>query len=285
MAMLPYPTNTLIFNIDDRVLDEPLKLALKRSWTHVGDLLVRGHAGEGDVPSNYLHVMVKFGCRPYLGAGEEADANWSERMEQHVRATLRKVSANLIAFNRNQRRDGKPELSLDFIEFSLESGALTLELLTDSNGAVPEACATVATQVRAALNRGAIGEAVRVRVPATASYTAQAAEAAKRAAAEAAKREAAAEEEAASSEEAAEEVVFTEDPTLLAEAEAADQVEAADEGAVSPLEVAPLTEEEWEAAYGTPAVDFEVDYAIGEAIDAEGTSRTFVVATGEAVAA
>lgn len=282
MAMLPYPTNTLIFNIDDRVLDEPLKLALKRSWTHVGDLLVRGHAGEGDVPSNFLHVMVKFGCRPYLGAGEEADTNWSERMEQHVRATLRKVSANLIAFNRNQRRDGKPELSLDFIEFSFENGALTLELLTDSNGAVPEDCAVVATQVRAALNRGDIGEAVRVRVPAAASYTAQAAEAAERAAAEAAEREAAAEEEAAGGEDAAEEVVFTEDPALLAEAEAQDEGEAE---TVSPLEVAPLTEEEWEAAYGTPAVDFEVDYAIGEAIDAEGTSRTFVVATGEAVAA
>lgn len=282
MTMLPYPTNTLIFNIDDRVLDEPLKLALKRSWTHVGDLLVRGRAAEGEAPSNFLHVMVKFGCRPYLGAGEEADANWSERMEQHVRATLRKVSANLIAFNRNQRRDGKPELSLDFIEFSFENGALTLELLTDSNGAVPEACATVATQVRAALNRGDIGEAVRVRVPAMASYAAQAAEAAERARAEAAERKAAAEEEAADSEEAAEEVVFTEDPALLAEAEAQDEGEAE---TVSPLEVAPLTEEEWEAAYGTPAVDFEVDYAIGEAIDAEGTSRTFVVATGEAVAA
>ncbi|WP_302964397.1 hypothetical protein [uncultured Adlercreutzia sp.] len=282
MAMLPYPTNTLIFNIDDRVLDEPLKLALKRSWTHVGDLLVRGHAGEGEAPSNYLHVMVKFGCRPYLGAGEEADANWSERMEQHVRATLRKVSANLIAFNRNQRRDGKPELSLDYIEFSFENGALTLELLTDSNGAVPEECAVVATQVRAALNRGAIGEAVRVRVPAAASYAAQAAEAAEQAAAEEAERKAAAEEEAAGGEEAAEEVVFTEDPALLAEAEA--QGEGAAE-AVSPLEVAPLTEEEWEAVYGTPAVDFEVDYAIGEAIDADGASRAFVVATGEAVAA
>lgn len=278
--MLPYPTNTLIFNIDDRVLDEPLKLALKRSWTHVGDLLVRGRQGEGETPVNFLHVMVKFGCRPYLGPGNEADANWNQRMEQHVLATLRKVSANLIAFNRNQRRDGKPELRLDFLEFAFENGALTLELLPDSNGAVPESCARVATQVRAALNRGDLGAPARVRVPSAASYAAQAAAAAERAAAEAAAQEVDNDAETSDGPEP-ETVTFTEDPKLVAEAQqAADAAET-----VSPLEVAPLSEEEWEAVYGTPAVDFEVDYSIGEAIDEDGASRQFAVATGEAVAA
>lgn len=280
MAMLPYPTNTLIFNIDERVLDDSLKLAMKRSWTHVGDLLVRNRAAEGEEPLSHLHVMVKFGNRPYLGGGEEADMYWNERMEQHVRATLRKVSANLVAFNRNQRREGNPVLELAYIEFSFEGGALVLELLTDSNGAVPESCAEIATQVRSALNSGALGTPVRVRVPSAASYAAQAQEAAQ------AQSESAEAEAAAAAEEetvAPEATVFTEDPALVAEAEAAARAEAQE--TVSPLEVAPLSEEEWQALYGTPAVDFEVSYSIGEAIDADGSSRQFSVATGEVVTA
>lgn len=278
MAVKPYPTNTLIFTIDETVLDEPMKLALKRSWTHIGDMLVRARPHDeaaGADPVSILHVMVKYGARPYWKAGDEADTNWSERMEQHLRATLRKVSANLVGFNRNQRREGKPELAISAIEFALDGGAFALEFLTDSNGEVPEECAAVATAVRSAVNRGDVGEPVRVRVPSTASYAAQAAAAAAALkAAEAAER-AAAEDAEETGEGADTAPSFAEDEALAAEIAAEE-----DAGAVSPLEVAPLSAEEWEAAYGTPQVAFTVDYAVGEAVDADGASRQFFVATG-----
>ena len=176
MATKPYPSNIIIFNVDDRILDDDLKLALKRSWTHIGEMLVRPHAAsEGSEPRNIMHVVVKYGTRSYLRSGdEERDANWSERMEQHLLSTMRKISNNNIAFNRRQRKTGDAELAIDAIEFELEAGALTLEYRLDSNGCVPASCAHIATDIRAALNAGVLGEPVRVKAPSDSSYRRQA---------------------------------------------------------------------------------------------------------------
>ena len=291
MAMKPYPSNLIIFNVDERVLDEGMKLALKRSWTHIGEILVRSHAGDDDTPPcNFLHVMVKYGTRRYLRcAGGEADENWSERMEQHLLSTMRKISGNTVAFNRRQRKTGDPELALDFIEFELEAGALTLEFRLDSNGCVPVSCARIATEVREALSAGALGEPVRVRIPSARSYSAHA----EAKAAEAA-REAADEEERlaakAAAREAAEieaEELFMESPVLVAEAQREEAAKAEAEASAhadSPLEVAPLTEEEWEAEYGVPDVEFEIDRTLWEAVYADGTTREFDSAARQFVA-
>ena len=49
MTVRPYPSNTVILHVDDRVLDREMKLALKRSWTYVADAVVRAnHVAEGN---------------------------------------------------------------------------------------------------------------------------------------------------------------------------------------------------------------------------------------------
>lgn len=272
MATKPYPSNLLVFDLDEQTFSEDVKLALLRSWAHIGQILVRSHGQDGG--GNVLRIMVKFGTRPYLRADEPgSDENWNERMEQHLRATIRKVGNNCIAFNRAQRRAGQPQVALDAVEFELASRTFTLAFKPDSNSSLPLACAEVATQVRALLNAGALdggagaggaGAAwpVRVRVPSAASWTAQVAAATQ--AREAAEAEAAA---------AAEQPDFAEEPELV-QAEAAD----AQQAATSPLEVAPMTEEEWQASYGVLPPDFSVDYSQAEAVYADGSVRAFALA-------
>lgn len=275
MAMKPYPSNLIIFNLDERNFSEEVKLAIIRSWVHIGQVLVRTHAAEDDgEPANFMHVMVKYGTRPYLYSDKVgADENWNERVEHHLLSTMRKVSNNNIAFNRTQRRNGNPEVKLDYIEFELEQGKFTLELKLDSNGAVPLSCAELATEVRAKLNSGEIGQPVRVRIPSAASYGAQANDAAEAKAAAAAAAQAEAERLAAEAEttQEAEEASFTEEPELVAEVEQEEAAQMPD----SPLEVKPMTEEEWEANYGVPKADFVLDYHCAEAIYADGSSKEF----------
>lgn len=284
MATKPYPSNLVIFYIDERVLDEDLKLDINRSWTHLGGVLVRPRtvAPEEDV-RNVVHVMVKFGARRYLACdGGECDANWNERMEHHLLATMRNIGNNAVAFNRRRRNAGLDELALNAIEFELEGGKFTLEFGLDSNGALPTDCAAVAGAVRAALGAGVLGEPVRVRIPSECSYREQALAAAQakeeeraRAAREEAERQAAEEEKARAAEEQADEL-FMESPELSAEVAEGEQAQQAD----SPLELAPLTDEEWEALYGVRDPDFAVDYRMWEPVYADGTSREFDSQTG-----
>lgn len=277
MPSKPYPSNLIIFDLDERVFSEDIKLALIRSWVHIGQILVHTHAAnDGGEPVNFMHVMVKYGTRHYLYSKDtDADENWNERMEHHLLATMRKISNNNIAFNRTQRRNGEAEVPINYIEFELEAGALTLEFLLDSNGALPLSCAGLATEVRQHLNAGELGEPVRVRVPSKASYMAQAQAAAEKKAAEeeaaAQAAAAAAAQEAANTDEAQPD--FVEEPALVEEFEQEEAAAAED----SPLEVRPMTEEEWEANYGVLDASFALDYRRAEAIYADGTSTEFVL--------
>ena len=154
-------------------------------------------------------------------------------------------------------------------------------------------CARIATEVREALSAGALGDPVRVRIPSARSYSEQARAHAEAKAAEAA-REAAAEEERLAAEAAAREAaeieaeeLFMESPVLVAEAQREEAAKAEAEApahADSPLEVAPLTEEEWEAEYGVPDVEFEIDRTLWEAVYADGTTREFDSAARQFVA-
>ncbi len=283
MAVTPYPSNLIIFDIDERVLDKPLKLALKRSWTHISDMLVRSHAAEPHAdPCNFVRVMVKYGARRYLAAGDEqADALWSERMEQHLLSTMRNISNNAIAFNRQQRNSKEPELSLDYMEISLESGALVLEFRLDSNASLPVECARIATRIRTELGSGALGSPERVRVPSTRSYADQALAWAQAKEAEEARLSREREEKAAEEEEArkaAEEEAeerFMESPELSARVkDEEDRLEEKDR-ATSPLEVAPLSSEEWEALYGVKDADFAIAYDIWEVVYPDGSSKEY----------
>lgn len=286
MAVKPYPSNLIIFYIDERSLDNELTLAIRRSWTHIGDILVRPRpaASEDEPVCNYIHVMVKYGTRRYLPAGDaEADDNWNERVQHHLLASMRKIGNNCIAFNRQQRKTGAPEVPFDYIEFSLEGGKLALEFRLDSNSSLPTSCADIATDIRAALAAGTLGDPspVRVRVPSRRSYAlqAQAAAAAKaeeeaRAAEEEAARQAAEAEEREEAEEKADER-FMESPEMAAEVREEEKEAEEAEEKHSPLEVKPLTAEEWEALYGVPDVDFDIVYDVWEAVYADGTSREY----------
>lgn len=290
MAMKPYPSNLIVFDIADKVFDEELKLDIVRSWTHIGEVLVRTHTTpEGEEPKNVIRIKVKYGCRPYLAAdGGESDANWAERMEQHLLATMRKVSSNAVAHNRRRRREGLAEIAFSSMEFELERGALMLEFLLDSNGEVPTECAHMAGQVRAALAAGELGGAVRVVAPSPSAYAAQAAAARAAREAQAAQEQADAADQQAAQAQAAEQAEeqaaerFMESPELVAAEEAREQEQAAEEaaqkaeqGQVSPLEVKPLSRQEWDALYGQREADFKVDYHLWQVVDAQGAKRDF----------
>ncbi len=314
MALKPYPSNLIIFDMDARGFDEQVRLDLVRSWTHISEVLVRTHsAPEGEPAKNVIHIKVKYGTRPYLAADDgESDANWAERMEQHILATMRKVSSNLVAHNRRRRREGSPEIPFASMEFELGRGALTLEFLLDSNGCVPTECAHIATHIRAALAAGTLGPAVRVVAPSPKAYERQAEAAAQeRQAREQAQADARAEKQAAAqaareqAEERAQER-FMESPELMEaerareqaieaarrDAQAAGPVDGEAPGApgaggadqtpadpyerrVSPLEVPPLSREEWDALYGTREADFAPDYSLWRVVYADGSAREF----------
>ncbi len=307
MAMKPYPSNLIVFDMAGEGFDEELRLDIVRSWTHIGEVLVRTHTTpEGQAPRNVIHIKVKYGCRPYLAAdGGESDANWAERMEQHILATMRKVSNNLVAHNRRRRREGQAEVAFSSMEFELERGAMTMEFLLDSNGAVPAECAHVATQIRAALGAGSLGQAVRVVAPSPQAFEEQAEAAAQERLAREQEQAAQAQEQAALEEERhaqAEQKAqerFMESPELVAaeegrasgeeqagaeapdagaqadQAEQGDQAEDPYDRRVSPLEVPPLSREEWDALYGTHEADFALDYRVWRVVYADGSARDF----------
>ena len=287
MALKPYPSNLIVFDMCSEEFDEELKLDIVRSWTHIGEVLVRTHnTPEGQRPCNVIHIKVKYGCRPYLKVdGGESDANWAERMEQHILSTMRKVSSNLIAHNRRRRRENLPQIAFRSMEFELERGALTLEFLLDSNGAVPTECAHMASDIRAALAAGKLGQAVRVVAPSPNAYANQV-EAARieREAREAQEQAKAAEQQAQEDQarreaEAEAQERFMESPELVEaeekREEAAKEEQEGEDDRVSPLEVAPLSREEWDALYGVRDADFKVDYRIWQVVDARGGTREF----------
>lgn len=279
MAMKPYPSNIIMFYLDDRIYNDDIKLALKRSWTHIGEILVRSYEGAADSsPKNFIQVVVKYGNRAYLrDTNDEAQAHWTERIEQHLLSTIRKISNNVIAFNRRQRKHAEPEIAFDSLVFELESGALSLEYKLDSNGYLPPACAHIATDIREALNAGILGEPTRILIPSPASYQQQeraAAEAKAASEAVAASDTAGAEGEQATTAVDNDETgeLFIEAPELVAEIEQQEALKAKED---SPFEIAPLTEEEWQAEYGVAEADFVLDYRVWEVVSSEGTSCDF----------
>jgi hypothetical protein len=266
-------------NIDERFMNRELKLALERSWAHVGDTIVRTHTSPQDAdPYNFIQVLVKYGTRRYLlSADEDADANWTERMEKHLSNTFAKVGNNTKIYNRNQRKGGHDEVAYDHIDLELESGSLVLQFRLDSNSDLPVACAHIATRIRKFLNEGGWGENLRrVIIPSLESYQQQEAaflerlpqREAERAAEEQSARQAAEEARIRAEREAEEQ--FLESPELAQEFEGEQ-----DEEAREKVEVLPLTAEEWEAAYGFDDADFEIDYRVWELVYEDGSSRVF----------
>lgn len=274
----PRPSCTLILDIDERLYSEDVKLEVNRCYSYVCTTLVRSHpAGEGE-PANTARILAKLGTRKYVHSSDEgADELWNDVMERWIYNEFHKIGNNMVIYNRRQRETGGVELYFDWIEVELENGALDLCFRMDSTSFIAPEHSELCTQVRAALNAGALGEGVtKVWLPSEASYARQveAYEAAKaeieaqKAAEEAAKAEAERQAKEAAEAEAAE--AFLESPELVAE----EEKEAA--GGETREEI----REEVEAKYAMPEADFAIDYAVWTVEYADGSHRDFDSAAG-----
>lgn len=273
----PRPSCTLILDIDERLYSEEVKLEVGRCYAYVCTTLVRTHPASEGEPVNTARILAKLGTRKYVHSADEgADELWGGVMERWLHNEFHKIGNNLVIYNRRQREIGGVELNFDWLEVELENGALTLAWRLDSTSFIDPERSALASQVRALLNDGALGEGVvRVQMPSDASYAQQAAQAAEeRAAREAAAAEEAArkaEEERLAAEKAEQEAeaAFLESPELVA----GEEKETGDE-----------TYEEMRAEieekFAMPEADFAIDYATWTVIYADGSQRDFDSATG-----
>lgn len=268
----PRPSCTLILDIDERLFSEEVKLEVGRCYPYVCTTLVRTHPASDGEPVNTARILAKLGMRKYVHSSDEgADELWSDVMERWLHNEFHKIGNNLVIYNRRQREIGGVELNFDWLEVELENGALTLAWRLDSTSFIDPERSALASQVRALLNGGALGEGVvRVQMPSDASYAQQAAQAAE----EQAAREAAADEKAARKAEeerlAAEkaeqeaEAAFLESPELVAEEEKEADGETYEE-----------MRAEIEEKFAMPEADFAIDYAAWTVVYADGSQRDF----------
>ncbi len=305
----PHPSMALLLDLDERLVDNDLRLEIDRCYSYLGTPVVRTHpAGEG-APENAIRMMVRVGAREYLDStAEGADALWNDSIEHWLLNQVHAVENQMKIFNRRQREEDRDELTFTWLEVELAGGRLTVRLRLDSSCGIDPADSVWVTRVRTALNKGALGEGVvAVQLPSDASYEEQyvaglAALAARKEAEEAAARaaEAAAAAEAAEAEAAAE-ATFMASPALVAEAEeaakeaeeAADIVvqariardlEAAERGELEKTPEQIVAEriaeeahlgEDIQKKYALPEADFPIAFDQWTVIYADGTTRDF----------
>ncbi len=225
----PHPSMALLLDLDERLVDNDLRLEIDRCYSYLGTPVVRTHQAREGAPENAIRMMVRVGAREYLDStAEGADALWNDSIEHWLLNQVHAVENQMKIFNRRQREEDRDELTFTWLEVELAGGRLTVRLRLDSSCGIDPADSVWVTRVRAALNEGALGEGVvAVQLPSDASYEEQyvaglAALAARKEAEEAAARAA---EEAAAAEaaeaEAAAEATFMTSPALVAEAEEA----------------------------------------------------------------
>ena len=305
----PHPSMALLLDLDERLVDNDLRLEIDRCYSYLGTPVVRTHpAGEG-APENTIRMMVRVGAREYLdSAAEGADELWNDSLEHWLLNQVHAVENQMKIFNRRQREEGRDELFFTWLEVELAGGRLTVRLRLDSSCGIDPTDSVWVTRVRTALNEGALGEnVVAVQLPSDASYEEQrvagmAALAARKVAEEKAAR--AAEEAAAAraaEAEAAAEATFMASPTLVAEAEeaareaeeAADIVvqariardlEAAERGELEKTPEQIVAEriaeeahlgEDIQKKYALPEADFPITFDQWTVIYADGTTRDF----------
>ncbi len=296
----PHPSMALLLDLDERLVDNDLRLEIDRCYSYLGTPVVRTHpAGEG-APENAIRMMVRVGAREYLDStAEGADALWNDSIEHWLLNQVHAVENQMKIFNRRQREEGRDELAFTWLEVELQGGRLTVRLRLDSSCGIDPADSVWVTRVRTALNEGALGEGVvAVQLPSDASFEQQyvagmAALAARKVAEEEAARAAEA--------EAAAEAAFMASPALVAEAEeaakeaeeAADIVvqariardlEAAERGELEKTPEQIVAEriaeeahlgEDIQKKYALPEADFPIAFDQWTVIYADGTTRDF----------
>ena len=304
----PHPSMALLLDLDERLVDNDLRLEIDRCYSYLGTPVVRTHpAGEG-APENTIRMMVRVGAREYLDStAEGADALWNDSIEHWLLNQVHAVENQMKIFNRRQREEGRDELTFTWLEVELAGGRLTVRLRLDSSCGIDPADSVWVTRVRAALNEGALGEGVvAVQLPSDASFEQQyVAGMAALAARKVAEEEARAAEEAAAAEaaeaEAAAEAAFMASPALVAEAEEAAKeaeeatdivvqariardLEAAERGELEKTPEQIVAEriaeeahlgEDIQKKYALPEADFPIAFDQWTVIYADGTTRDF----------
>ena len=304
----PHPSMALLLDLDERLVDNDLRLEIDRCYSYLGTPVVRTHpAGEG-APENTIRMMVRVGAREYLDSTVEgADALWNDSIEHWLLNQVHAVENQMKIFNRRQREEGRDELTFTWLEVELAGGRLTVRLRLDSSCGIDPADSVWVTRVRAALNEGALGEGVvAVQLPSDASFEQQyVAGMAALAARKVAEEEARAAEEAAAAEaaeaEAAAEAAFMASPALVAEAEEAAKeaeeatdivvqariardLEAAERGELEKTPEQIVAEriaeeahlgEDIQKKYALPEADFPIAFDQWTVIYADGTTRDF----------
>ena len=272
----PRPSCTLVLDIDERLYSEDVKLEVQRCYAYVCATLVRTHPATEGEPVNTARMLAKLGTRHYLHSADEgADELWSDVMERWIYNELHKIGNNMVIYNRRQREIGGIELPFEWLDVELENGALTVSVALDSNCSVPPEQANLITDVRRAVNDGALGEnMVRVIAPTQASLDEQ------KAAAVAAKAHRIAQEQAEAAAKAEAEAAAK----AQAEAEAAQEFLESPAAANAEAEALAAEEEVARAAleekYGIDDPDFAVDFTLWTVVRADGTQSTFDSSTG-----
>ena len=130
----PHPSMALLLDLDERLVDNDLRLEIDRCYSYLGTPVVRTHpAGEG-APENTIRMMVRVGAREYLdSAVEGADALWSDSIEHWLLNQVHAVENQMKIFNRRQREEDRDELTFTWLEVELAGGRLTVRLRLDSS--------------------------------------------------------------------------------------------------------------------------------------------------------
>ena len=310
----PHPSMALLLDLDERIVDNDLRLEIDRCYSYLGTPVVRTHEASDGEPVNRMRMMVRVGAREYLDSSVEgADELWNDYIEHWLLNQVHAVDNQMKIFNRRQREEGKPELVFTWLEVELQGGRLMVRLRLDSTCGIDPADSIWVSRVRTALNEGRLGEdVVAVTLPSEASYEKQhtegmaalaarklAEEEAARAAAEAAAAEAAAAEAAADAAflasptlvaEAAEEALEAEEASdLVVQARIREDLEAVERGELEKTPEQIVAEriaeeahlgEDIQKKYALPDPDFTIAFDQWSVDYADGTTRDFDATTG-----
>lgn len=268
----PHPSLALVFNVDESLATKENRLEVGRCFGYVACTCVLRARPSGDTGGNTIGFLVQ-GNQRYLHSSDEgADELWDDVIERWLYNQFYNLSNNLQIYNRRQREIEGDELVFDWLDVNLQGGELVCRLRLDSRSAVdPEASGAI-SQVRDALNSGALGEGVkRVVMPSAASYDAQ------REAGLAAKAQREAEAEEAAAAEAEQEAVAEQEARQAAEQSFTEDEALTDEPVEDELA---RIERENEEKYSLQDADFDIDYTVWDVEYADGTLRTYDSAAG-----
>ncbi|AJC12664.1 hypothetical protein JI75_08410 [Berryella intestinalis] len=263
----PRPSLALVLDVDEEYATKETRLEVGRCYSYVGSTVVRSHKrAEGARPLNRAELHVKLGNRRYLASDDEgADELWNDVIERWLFNQFGTIANNMRIYNRRQREIGGTELDFDYLDVVLENGGLVVQARLDSTSGIPAEVSAVVSQIRSALNAGALGPDVhRVTIPSEADYRRQVTEAQIR----------------------SEQDLGTETEGLPAQGENPDPIEASEQidepftesdDLVDTSEQDALAELEaqMEAKFALPDPDFEIDYRIWGVMLPDGTEKEF----------